>query len=141
LFPTRDHSVHSVAPRLHASLNQPSGVSRKNPSIGKQAAPGHDISRGKTKGGERRLSAIIFTDVVGYTSLTHKNEAVALVHTGLGEKESAIEWLEKAYEEHSGALLSIKVRPIWSTLRHEPRFVQLLNKIGLSGESPPLPRP
>lgn len=57
---------------------------------------------------------------------------VALVHTGLGEKDQAIKWLEKAYEERSGGLLTLKVRPIWSSLHSEPGFVRLLNKIGLT---------
>jgi TolB-like protein len=57
--------------------------------------------------------------------------AFALVLCGLGEKEQAMRWLKRAYDERSGGLLSLKVSPAWSSLRSEPGFVQLLNKIGL----------
>ncbi len=78
----------------------------------------HRIPRGKTKSGARRLSSIMFTDVVGYASLTQKNEA--------------IRWLERASEEKAGGIASLKVRPIWSDLRSEPGFVKLLAQMGLT---------
>jgi TolB-like protein/Flp pilus assembly protein TadD len=57
--------------------------------------------------------------------------AFALVCCGLGDKEEAVEWLERAYKGHAGGLLSLKVRPIWSSLRPIPRFRRLLKKMGL----------
>jgi TolB-like protein/Tfp pilus assembly protein PilF len=57
--------------------------------------------------------------------------AIAVVHCGLGDKDRALKWLWKAYRERSGGLLSIKVRPIWSSLRSDSRFRSLLSKIGL----------
>jgi class 3 adenylate cyclase/TolB-like protein/Tfp pilus assembly protein PilF len=57
--------------------------------------------------------------------------AFALVHCGLGNKEQAIEWLERAYEEHAGGLISLKVRPLWASLHSVPRFKKLLKKMGL----------
>lgn len=56
---------------------------------------------------------------------------LARVYTGLGDKEQALRLLEKAYEEHSCALLYIKVDRAWSPLRSEPRFIALLKKTGL----------
>jgi TolB-like protein/DNA-binding SARP family transcriptional activator len=59
--------------------------------------------------------------------------AFALVHCGLNEKTKAIEWLQKACEARTGsAVLSIKVRPMWASLRSEPAFSQLLERMGLS---------
>ena len=58
--------------------------------------------------------------------------AIALVHCGLGEKDQAIKWLEKACEEHAGGVTTIKVRPMWASLRSEPRFIKLLDKMGLN---------
>ena len=58
--------------------------------------------------------------------------AIALVHCGLGEKDQAIKWLEKACEEHAGGVTTIKVRPMWASLRSEPRFIRLLDKMGLN---------
>ncbi len=58
--------------------------------------------------------------------------AIALVYCGLGEKNQAIQWLERAYEERSGGLLSMKVSPVWLGIRSEPEFIQLMNKIGLT---------
>ena len=58
--------------------------------------------------------------------------AIALVHCGLGEKGQAIRWLEKACEERAGGITAIKVRPMWASLRSEPGFTRLLEKMGLN---------
>ncbi len=57
---------------------------------------------------------------------------VALVYVGLGEKDKAFEWLDKAYEEHSFNLTHLKVEPRFDPLRSDPRFADLLRRIGLS---------
>jgi hypothetical protein len=53
----------------------------------------------------------------------------ALVYIGLGEKDQAFAWLEKAYEDRSGALPLLKVNPIWDPLRSDPRFEALVARI------------
>jgi serine/threonine-protein kinase len=53
----------------------------------------------------------------------------ALVHLGLGEREQALQWLEKGCEQHELPLSAIKVHPIWDPLRPEPRFRKLLNRM------------
>ena len=60
--------------------------------------------------------------------------AFAIVHCGLLEKSEAIEWLWKACEERGSAVLSVKVRPMWASLRSEPAFTQLLEKMGLNAD-------
>ena len=49
---------------------------------------------------------------------------IAMIYTGLGEKDKAIEWLEKGYEERSigGPPAGIKVEPEFDPLRSDPRF-------------------
>ncbi|HYG81577.1 MAG TPA: tetratricopeptide repeat protein, partial [Pyrinomonadaceae bacterium] len=59
-------------------------------------------------------------------------EEVARVYAGLGEKEQALTWLEKAYEEHSDALVFVRVDPAWDGLRSDPGFTDLLRRIGLA---------
>ena len=56
---------------------------------------------------------------------------VALIYTALGQKEKAFETLERAYEERSGWITSIKVDPRLDSLRPDPRFSALLEKMGL----------
>ena len=57
--------------------------------------------------------------------------AFAVVYAGLGEKDQAFAWLEKAYEERANFLAYIKVFPAWGSLRSDPRFADLLRRIGL----------
>ncbi len=54
-----------------------------------------------------------------------------LLHLGLGEKDKALDWLEKSYEEQDGASWHLKVDPSYDPLRTEPRFQALLKKAGL----------
>lgn len=56
---------------------------------------------------------------------------LAILYMGLDEKASAFEWLEKAYQERSSWLVSLKVEPILDGLRSDPRFTALLKKVGL----------
>ena len=57
---------------------------------------------------------------------------IALVHIGLGEKDKAMEWLEKAKTEHDPFLIYIKVDPNFDSLRDESRFQKLLTSIGFT---------
>ena len=55
----------------------------------------------------------------------------AYVHLALGENDVALGLLEKAYQERSGCLTDLKVDRDWDPLRSDPRFIDLLKKIGL----------
>ncbi len=57
--------------------------------------------------------------------------AIALVYTGLGEKDQAFAWLRKSAEERSGLLFLSAVLPELDSLRSDPRFAELLRQIGL----------
>jgi tetratricopeptide (TPR) repeat protein len=54
---------------------------------------------------------------------------IAMVYTGLGEKEKALDWLETAYAERSSWLTFAKVSAELDPLRAEPRFGALLHKL------------
>jgi tetratricopeptide (TPR) repeat protein len=55
----------------------------------------------------------------------------AAIYTGLGQKATALDWLDKAYKERNDRLVYLAVDPIADPLRSEPRFRKLLNRIGL----------
>ena len=56
----------------------------------------------------------------------------AVVYVGLGEHDQAFLWLEKAYDERTNSLAYLKVQATWDPLRSDPRFTDLLCRIGLS---------
>jgi hypothetical protein len=56
---------------------------------------------------------------------------LALIHVGLGEKEEALNLLERAYEERYPWLMHLAVEPRLDPIRSEPRFKALLSRIGL----------
>jgi tetratricopeptide (TPR) repeat protein len=57
--------------------------------------------------------------------------ALALVHLGLGEREKALEYLDKAYEQRSLMLRDVGVDARYDTLRSDERFQDLLHRMGL----------
>jgi DNA-binding winged helix-turn-helix (wHTH) protein/TolB-like protein/Flp pilus assembly protein TadD len=56
---------------------------------------------------------------------------IALVHTCLGEKDAAFEWLGKAYEARSPWMAWVKVEPKFDRLRSDARFESLLRQLNL----------
>jgi tetratricopeptide (TPR) repeat protein len=53
------------------------------------------------------------------------------IYAGLGEDDRAIEYLEKSYEEHSHWLIYLHIDPGMDSLRTNPRFRDLLQRVGL----------
>jgi serine/threonine protein kinase len=62
--------------------------------------------------------------------LTGKHPST-LDHMGLGNREEALTWLERATALHSGAMLYLAVDRTYAPLHDEPRFKALLKKVGL----------
>ena len=56
----------------------------------------------------------------------------AFIYTGLGDKEQALAYLEKAYQERSTWLMWINVDPHFDPLRSDPRFTDLLRRMNLA---------
>ena len=54
--------------------------------------------------------------------------AVALVYAGLGERDIAFRWLEKAYEVRDMGLVLLPASPCWDSLRSDKRFQDLLRR-------------
>ena len=57
---------------------------------------------------------------------------IAATYAGLGEKDRAFEWLEKAYDERSDWLVNLKVEQRFDGLRSDPRFADLLRRVNLA---------
>jgi TolB-like protein/Tfp pilus assembly protein PilF len=57
---------------------------------------------------------------------------IALIYVGLGERDKAFAWLEKAYNDHSTEMIYFKVDPLLTPLRSDPRYQDLLRRMKLS---------
>ena len=57
--------------------------------------------------------------------------AVSWIYIGLGEKQQALDWLEKSYENREDAMGSLNADPAFDPLRSEARFKDLVRRVGL----------
>ncbi len=55
----------------------------------------------------------------------------AVVYLGLGDKDQTFAWLDKAFQDRSFFMIWLKVEPQFDSLRDEPRFQDLLRRVGL----------
>ena len=60
-----------------------------------------------------------------------RTATLLIAYSGTGQKERVIELLQKAYSEHSNAVVQIKVDPMYDPVRSDPRFIDLLRRMGL----------
>jgi eukaryotic-like serine/threonine-protein kinase len=60
---------------------------------------------------------------------------VAVIHIGLGEKDQAFEWLQKAYQDRSAWLVYLRVDPYFDPVRSDPRFIDLVRRINFPDDA------
>ena len=61
---------------------------------------------------------------------------VASLHAALGDTDAAFNWLEKAYTSRQTDIVSMKIDPLMDPLRQDPRFGDMLRRIGLANVTP-----
>src|SRR5439155_1073872 len=55
---------------------------------------------------------------------------LAILHLGLGQIDESLTWLERACDQRESQIVALNVHPVYDPLRGEPRFQQVLRKIG-----------
>jgi hypothetical protein len=89
---------------------------------------GHALAvSGDVAGARRALAELQHLAQSRYVSPIY----IAAIYTGLGENHTALDWLDRAYKERTDRLVYLAVEPMADPLRSDPRFAQLMAKIGL----------
>jgi len=105
---------------------QASKLSDNHPAI--TALYGHALAlSGDTAGARRALADLQRLAKTRYVSAFY----FAGIYTGLGEKSTALDWLDKAYKERNDRLVYLNVDPMADPLRSEPRFQDLMKRLHL----------
>ena len=79
--------------------------------------------------GKRAEAEKILQELKEESKQRHVNsDAFALIYTGLGDKDRALEFLQKEYEENKRLPFFINVLPEWDSLRTDPRFRELIRQ-------------
>jgi tetratricopeptide (TPR) repeat protein len=64
----------------------------------------------------------------------HANDSafqIAEVYAYRGEVDKAIQWLDRAYEQHDSGLIGLKLDPLFKSLHQNPRYIEILKKMRL----------
>ncbi len=96
-----------------------------------------DLGRIYALSGDRSQAEQVLRQLVELSARGKGMSAVtAGVAAALGKRDQALAALEKAYEERNGSLILLNYDPSWDPLRSDPRFQQLLRRVGLPLTSP-----
>jgi tetratricopeptide (TPR) repeat protein len=88
------------------------------------------LARGYTQAGYAGAMRLAAEKLAARSKLTYVQPTqIARLYAHAGEKDRALEWLEKAYEEHESQLVYLNVEPTWDPLRSDPRFQDLLRRM------------
>jgi TolB-like protein/DNA-binding winged helix-turn-helix (wHTH) protein/Flp pilus assembly protein TadD len=110
------------------ALQDSEQLRRANDSRAAQAGQGFILARK----GDTRAARAILRDLQAKNDAGDDPIAVLIVQVGLNDKDAAFASLERAYELHSTAISTLKENPIFDSLRNDPRFADLLKRVGLA---------
>jgi serine/threonine-protein kinase len=108
-----DEAIAILEPIVGASLNRKSSLGHAYAVAGRTGQARRVLAELRTAAAERYVPAYWF----------------ALVHAGLGERDQALRYLERAFEERSTILAYLLIDPRLTPLRSEPRFVALARRL------------
>jgi tetratricopeptide (TPR) repeat protein len=106
------------------------GEARSGHGPGFVASLGHAFAgAGRRAEAQHQLELLTSAAESAYVSPSYFAE----IHAGLGDAERTRTWLERAYEDRSGALVYLHVDPQFQRFRAEPWFKDLVARVGFAG--------
>ena len=127
LFLGQAYAQEAMYDKATAELQQAVSLSRETPVM--VAVLGYAYAMSGKKGEAQiilhKLNALSKQRLV-------PSQEIATIHTALGEKDQAFEWLRRAYEERYSGLVYLKNDPALDGLRSDPRFADLMRRVGLA---------
>lgn len=108
-----------------AELTRARALFGDNPARDAELAHAYAVA-GRTQAAHKTLQELIELSKHRYVEA----DLVARIYMGLGERDLAFRWLERAYDEHAVHLVLLKVDPALDPLRDDPRFADLLRRVG-----------
>jgi tetratricopeptide (TPR) repeat protein len=108
-----DAAIAILEPIVGASLNRKSSLGHTYGLAGRSDKARAALAELRKVAAERYVPAYWF----------------ALVHAGLGERDQALRYLERAFEERSTILAYLLIDPRLGPLRREPRFIALAKRL------------
>ena len=92
------------------------------------------IAHAFARSGNRSAAQTVLDDLLAASKKSYVSAYdIAVIYAGLDNKELTLEWLNKAYEEHSGFLVFLQQDPRFAALRHDVSFQDLLRRMGFRG--------
>ncbi|HEV8610309.1 MAG TPA: protein kinase [Thermoanaerobaculia bacterium] len=92
-----------------------------------------DLVRSHAMAGDRAAANRVFDELKRLMTMRYvSRHDLALVSLSLGDKEAALDWLEKAYEDRNWYMPWIHLEPRFDPIRSEPRFTALVRRMGLT---------
>ena len=90
------------------------------------------LDRGYAQGGYAGAMRLAAETLAALSKRTYVQAMqIAKLYAHAGEKDRALDWLEKAYQERESRLVYLGVVPGWDPLRDDPRFQDLLRRMNL----------
>jgi DNA-binding winged helix-turn-helix (wHTH) protein/TolB-like protein/Flp pilus assembly protein TadD len=87
------------------------------------------------KSGRRDEARVALKELLKLSATKHVPPYnVALIYNALEMPDEALEWLEKGFQERDPKMTFLKVEPKWNNLRNEPRFIDLMKRMGLQSD-------
>jgi serine/threonine-protein kinase len=80
----------------------------------------------------RRSDALSLLAELKKHELPGSSGAFVIAYLGLGDYDQAFVWLERAYQEQANLIQFLKVHPFFDPVRNDPRFRDLLRRVGLA---------
>jgi len=88
------------------------------------------LARAYAASGKRSEAVKLLSDLKKHSIPSYSNASeISVIYAALGNKDQAMHWLEKGYEERFNP--SVLLRPGFDPLRSDPRFQDLVRRIGL----------
>jgi TolB-like protein/DNA-binding winged helix-turn-helix (wHTH) protein/Flp pilus assembly protein TadD len=117
-----NHHPHDAVPALEKGVS----VSNRSPAIVGLLANAY-AQAGRHRDALRLLDELKRRKQTGYVPTA----AFTFAYLGLGDYDQVFVWLEQGYKEQSNLLQTLKVFPFFDPIRANPRFIDLLHRVGL----------